>query len=82
MGAIVTAAETGQPEVQITNRGSRSVLRSDGWFPRRGTIAVIIGEPIEPGGRDWRAALALRDGTRQKILQHLGEPDLLAGAVM
>jgi 1-acyl-sn-glycerol-3-phosphate acyltransferase len=81
MGAFVTAAENGLPVVPITIRGSRSVLRSDGWFPRRGTIAVIIGEPIEPGGRDWRAALALRDGTRQQILQHLGEPDRSSGGI-
>jgi len=76
MGAFVTAAEHGLPVIPITIRGSRSVLRADGWFPRRGSLAVIVGDAVIPAGTDWQAALRLRDGTRQQILEHLGEPDL------
>jgi 1-acyl-sn-glycerol-3-phosphate acyltransferase len=76
MGAFVTAAENGLPVLPITIRGSRSVLRPDSWFPRRGSVTVTFGERIEPGGSDWQAALALRDRAREQILDHLGEPDL------
>jgi len=76
MGAFVTAAESDLPVVPITLRGTRSVLRSDDWFPRWGTVAVIIGEPLECGGADWNAALEVRNRARQQILRHLGEPDL------
>jgi 1-acyl-sn-glycerol-3-phosphate acyltransferase len=76
MGAFVTAAANDLPVVPVTLRGTRSILRSTDWFPRRGAIAVIIGEPLKPHGRDWNAALALRDQTREQILRHLGEPDL------
>ena len=76
MGAFVTAAENGLPVVPLTIRGTRSVFRARDWFPRRGTIAVIIGEPLTPGGQDWTAAVDLRDRARRQILRHLGEPDL------
>jgi 1-acyl-sn-glycerol-3-phosphate acyltransferase len=76
MGAFVTAAENNLPVVPITLRGTRSVLRSDDWFPRRGTVAMIIGEPLVSDGADWNAALEVRNRARQQILRHLGEPDL------
>ena len=76
MGAFATAAENDLSVVPITLRGTRSILRSDDRFPRRGTVAVIIGEPLECSGRDWKAALEVRNKARQQILRHLGEPDL------
>jgi len=76
MGAFATAAENDLSVVPITLRGTRSILRSDNRFPRRGTVAVIIGEPLVCGGRDWKAALEVRNKARKQILRHLGEPDL------
>jgi 1-acyl-sn-glycerol-3-phosphate acyltransferase len=76
MGAFVTAAEHGLPVLPITIRGSRSVLRADGWFPRRGSLSVIVGDPIPPEGNDWQSALGMRDEARRQIMKHLGEPDL------
>jgi 1-acyl-sn-glycerol-3-phosphate acyltransferase len=76
LGAFVTAAENDLPVIPVTLRGTRSILRSDDWFPRRGTVAVVIGQPIEPRGRDWDAALDLRNRARRQILRHAGEPDL------
>lgn len=76
MGAFTTAAKGKLPVIPVTLRGTRSVLRSDDWFPRRGAIAVIFGEPLASAGEDWNAALDLRDRSRQQILRHLGEPDL------
>ena len=76
MGAFIVAAEAGVPLVPVTIRGTRSILRPDQWFPRRGTISVIIGAPFTPEGADWSAAIKLRDAARAEILRHCGEPDL------
>ncbi|OGI55801.1 MAG: acyl-phosphate glycerol 3-phosphate acyltransferase [Candidatus Muproteobacteria bacterium RIFCSPHIGHO2_12_FULL_60_33] len=76
MGAFVAAAEAGVPIVPVAIRGTRSILRSDHWFPRRGTISVVIGAPIQPEGSDWATAIKLRDAARLEILRHCGEPDL------
>ena len=76
IGAFTTAAQLGFPVAPIAIRGTRSILRSGSWLFRRGPIAVHIGAPIEPKGNDFQAAVALRDETRQKILEHCGEPDL------
>jgi 1-acyl-sn-glycerol-3-phosphate acyltransferase len=76
MGAFVAAAEADVPLVPVAIRGTRSILRSDQWFPRRGTISVTIGAPLAPEGTDWSAAIKLRDAARAEILRHCGEPDL------
>ena len=76
MGAFVAAAETGVPIVPVTIRGTRSILRSDRWFLRRGIISVTIGHPLLPETAEWAAALQLRDAARAEILRHCGEPDL------
>ena len=52
------------------------VLRDIQWFPRRGKIIVAIGDPLSPDGKDFDAAVRLRDRCRDAILQRLGEPDL------
>lgn len=83
MGAFVTAANADIPVVPIAIRGTRSMLRSGSWFPRRGRITINIGEMINPGqlsdlvqSDTWHSALALRDKARLYILRHCGEPDL------
>ncbi len=76
LGAFQTAVETGLPVVPITLRGTRSVLRGDQWFPRRGAISLQVGRPIRPEGKDFAAVLHLRDTARAEILAHCGEPDL------
>ena len=78
MGAFVAAAEAGVPILPVAIRGTRSILRPDHWFPRRGGISVTIGRPIMPRAADWAAALQLRDAARAQILRHCGEPDLAA----
>jgi acyl carrier protein len=76
MGAFVVAAQTGVSVVPLALRGTRSILRADQWFLRRGTVRLIINPPILPSGTDWSGAIALRDRTRAQILRHCGEPDL------
>ncbi len=84
MGAFVTAADNGLPVVPVTLRGTRSVLRSDDWFPRRGPVAVIVGAPcqVAAGESGWSAALALRNAARAEILKHAGEQDLALERVL
>jgi len=76
MGAFVAAAEAGVPVVPVTIRGTRSILRAGSWLPHAGTVSVHVGEPLEPAGTDWDAAVKLRDATREVILQQAAEPDL------
>ena len=76
MGAFVAAAEAGVPVVPVTIRGTRSLLRADSRFPRRGAARIIVAATIMPPGTDWDAAVQLRDAAHAAILQHLGEPDL------
>ena len=80
MGAFLTAAETGTPLVPITIRGTRSILRDQSWFPRRGAVRLTISAPIYPSSESreqWDEAIRLRDLTRVEILKHCGEPDLV-----
>jgi len=83
LGAFAVAAEAGVPLIPIAIRGTRSILRAQNWFPRRGSIHIDIGPAIHPhdieiqAGKDgWKVAIALRERCRQFILRHCGEPDL------
>ena len=76
MGAFVAAANSQVPVIPVTLRGTRSKLRGNSLFPRRGDISVTISEPLYPNGSDWNAALELRDKARAEILSHCGEPDM------
>ena len=83
LGAFAAAIEAGVPVIPVALRGTRSMLRGDSWFPRKGIISVTIGKPCHPslimqenGGDAWKAAIQLRDLAREHILRHIGEPDL------
>ena len=76
MGAFTIAAGNRLPVVPIAIKGTRSMLRSDVWFPRPGAIEVKIGEPLTPEGEGWAAAVALRDRSRALISRATGEPQL------
>ncbi len=81
MGAFLAAAEAGVPVVPIAIRGTRSILRSDSWFPRRGGVTITVCEPLPPAKAhdaedSWEVAVALRDSARDCILRHCGEVDL------
>jgi len=76
MGAFTAAAEANVPVVPVIIRGTRSVLRDQDWYPRRGRVIIRMEKPIVGEGSDWGAAVKLRDASRATILQHLGEPDL------
>lgn len=48
MGAFITASAQRLPVVPMAIRGTRTILRPESWFPRRGTIIISIGKPIPP----------------------------------
>ncbi|MCF4129497.1 AMP-binding protein [Methylobacterium sp. SyP6R] len=79
LGAFAAACRAGVPVVPAAIIGTRSRLRADQWFPRRGTIRVVLGAPIAPDGTGFPAAIRLRDAVRGVILARCGEPDLGAG---
>jgi 1-acyl-sn-glycerol-3-phosphate acyltransferase len=76
MGAFVMAAETGVPAVPVAIRGTRTILRPEQHFPRRGAIDIVIGEPIRPTGADWAAAVELQHAARDAVLRLSWEPDV------
>jgi 1-acyl-sn-glycerol-3-phosphate acyltransferase len=79
LGAFVVAAEAGVPVVPVAIRGTRSILRGNDFFPRRGGASVSAAPPIIPsasGGAGLAAAVALRDAVRAAIGERCGEPDL------
>lgn len=80
LGAFTTAIRQEMPIVPIAIRGTRSMLRADSWFPRRGHIVITVGAVIPSqaaaGENSWQRALALRDLTRQEVLRLSGEADL------
>ncbi len=82
MGAFLIAARQRLPLVPIAIRGTRSMLRAELWFPHAGSIAIAIGEPLEPDGSAdaWATAVTLRDQARAFIARQSGEPDLTAPA--
>ena len=75
-GAFKIASEAGLPVYPGVLRGTRSILRSDQWFPRWGRVDVQILEAITPEGTDFASILRLRDAVRAAVLAHSGEPDL------
>ncbi len=76
LGAFLVAAEAAIPVIPVTIRGTRSILRGDQWFPRRGRITVHFGKPLRPDGDGFEAAVRLRDAARGEMLARSGEPDL------
>ena len=76
LGAFKIAAEAGLPVLPGAIRGTRSLLRSNQWFPRRTAVSVEIGEPVMPSGTDFNSVLRLRDEVRKSVLSRCGEPDL------
>ncbi len=78
LGPFLSAAQSGVPIIPVALRGTRSILRGEQWFPRKGHVRVWIGDPITARSTEFNAAVALRDRIRAEMLQHTQEPDLSA----
>jgi 1-acyl-sn-glycerol-3-phosphate acyltransferase len=77
MGAFAVAVEAGVPVVPLAIRGTRSILRGDERYVRRGSVTIVAAPPVLPEGRGWHAGIRLRDAVRAAILERCGEPDLV-----
>jgi 1-acyl-sn-glycerol-3-phosphate acyltransferase len=73
---LSTRAIGGRPVVPIVISGMRSALRGGQWFPRPSNLSVRIAKAMRAGGRDFTAAVRLRDAVRARMLALCGEPDL------
>ncbi|WP_298108922.1 AMP-binding protein [Bradyrhizobium sp.] len=76
LGAFKVAADAGLPVLPGIIKGTRTVLRSDQWFPRHSAISIEIDDPVPPKGRDFQSIAQLRDEVRRSMLARCGEPDL------
>jgi 1-acyl-sn-glycerol-3-phosphate acyltransferase len=76
LGAFKVAAEASLPVLPGIIRGTRSMLRSDQWFPRWTPLSIQIEDAVKPSGRSFASLVQLRDAVRRVILVHCGEPDL------
>ena len=76
LGAFSISAETGADVFPVVLRGTRSMLREGQWLPTRSRLAVGVEPPLAPDGRDWSAAVRLRDRVRAALLGACDEPDL------
>ena len=76
LGAFKVAAQADLPVLPGIVRGTRTMLRSDQWFPRWTPLSIRIEEPIKPTGTDFVSIVRLRDAVRQVVLAHCGEPDI------
>lgn len=74
MGAFAVAAEVGLPILPVAIRGTRSILRSDHWLPRRSRIDVHLGPPLAPAGTGFEAAVRLHNQARTELLRHCRDP--------
>lgn len=77
-GAYVAATRAGMPVVPIAISGTRHILPADRDLPRYGEIRIDILEPIQPTDSQYGDARALAQLSRERILEVLDEPDLLA----
>ena len=75
-GAFKIASEASLPVYPGVLRGTRSILRSDQWFPRWGRVDIEILDPFLPCGTDFESILRLRDAVREAMLSRCEEPDL------
>ena len=76
LGSFLVAAEASIPVLPVVIGGTRSALRGGQWFPRPSKIIVHIGKAMRADGRDFGAAVRLRDAVRERMLALCGEPDL------
>ena len=76
LGAFKVATEANLPVLPGIIKGTRTILRSDQWFPRHGAISIDIGDPLLPVGIDFTSMVRLRDQVRQVMLVRCGDPDL------
>jgi len=79
-GAFAAAINAGVPVVPVVISGSRRMMPAKKLWPRHGHLRIDILKPIEPSDDSYSSTKVLASLARQKILEVLDEPDLLAQA--
>ena len=77
-GAFAAAIKGGMPVVPAVISGSRQVMPGGHILPRHGHLRIDVLNPIEPGDLAYGDSSDLAELSRQRILEVLDEPDLLA----
>lgn len=77
LGAFSIAVRDRTPLLPLVIRGTRAVLPDGNWLPQCGRLSITICPPLDPEGRDFQAALALRRAARSRMLRFIDEPDIL-----
>lgn len=73
LGAFSVACAAGASVLPIAIRGTRSILRGEQWFPRKGSVTVTVLKPLDPAGESFSDAIELRDRARSVIQANCGE---------
>ena len=74
-GAFLTAIRNQVPIIPVTLNGTRELLTSESWLPKKVTLSVTIHSPIYTTDGSLNAQ-DLSDASREIILSSLDEPDL------
>ena len=74
-GAFLTAIKNQVPIIPVTLNGTRELLTSESWLPKKVTLSVTIHPPIYTSDGAINAQ-DLSDASREMILSSLEEPDL------
>ena len=73
LGAFVVATETACPVVPIGILGTRAILPAGRRLPRRGSIRLMIGEPLLPTAGGWKGAHLLAERAQAAVEVLLAE---------
>jgi len=77
-GAFAAAIKASLPVIPAVISGSRQIMPGGHILPRHGHLRIDILNPIEPGDPAYENSRDLAELSRQRILEILDEPDLLA----
>lgn len=77
-GAFAAAIKASVPVVPVVISGSRRILPTARILPRHSNLRIDILDPIEPSDEAYTSSKALAESARQRMLETLDEPDLLA----
>lgn len=77
-GAFASALSSARPIVPVVIHGSRHLLPAGRWLPRHGPLTIDILAPLEADPTVYADPRALAAAARERMLQVLDEPDLLA----
>ncbi len=76
-GAFVAAVKGEMPVVPIAILGTRKMLPSGRLLPKKTALTIDVLPAIAPGDEDFSSSRNLAEKSRQRILDALGEPDLI-----